>query len=94
MSVRIHPTAIVEDGVQLGDGTSVWDNVHIRGPARLGRSCIVGGKSYIAYGVTIVVHQLDREGRGGVMNDSAERSPLCAHEVLVRKPRACEAAVG
>ena len=29
MSVKIHPTAIVEDGVTLGDGTSVWDNVHI-----------------------------------------------------------------
>ena len=29
---RIHPTALVEDGVDIGDGTSVWDNVHIRGP--------------------------------------------------------------
>lgn len=53
MSVRIHPTAIVEDGVEIGAGTSVWDNVHIRGPSRIGRDCIIGGKSYIAYGVTI-----------------------------------------
>lgn len=53
MSVRIHPTAIVEAGVELGDGTSVWDNAHIRGPSRIGRDCIIGGKSYIAYGVTI-----------------------------------------
>lgn len=53
MSVRIHPTAIVEEGVEIGDGTSVWDNVHIRGPSRIGRDCIVGGKSYVAYGVTI-----------------------------------------
>jgi acetyltransferase-like isoleucine patch superfamily enzyme len=53
VSVRIHPTAIVEPGVELGEGTSVWDNVHIRGPARIGRSCIVGGKSYVAYGVEI-----------------------------------------
>ena len=29
---RIHPTAMVEDGVGIGDGTSVWDTVHIRGP--------------------------------------------------------------
>jgi acetyltransferase-like isoleucine patch superfamily enzyme len=50
---RIHPTALVEPGVELGEGTSVWDNVHIRGPARLGRDCIVGEKTYIAYGVTI-----------------------------------------
>lgn len=53
MSVRIHPTAIVESGVEIGDGTSVWDNVHLRGPSRIGRDCIVGGKSYIAYGVEI-----------------------------------------
>jgi len=50
---RIHPTAIVEDDVQLGAGTSVWDNVHIRHGARLGEECIVGGKTYIAYDVRI-----------------------------------------
>jgi len=54
MSPRIHSTAIVEDGVSIGDRTSVWDNVHIRGPGtRIGADCIVGEKSYIAYGVVI-----------------------------------------
>lgn len=53
MSVRIHPTAIIEDDVTLGDGTSVWDNVHIRHGARLGEQCLVGGKSLIAYDVSI-----------------------------------------
>lgn len=51
--VTIHPTALVEDGVQFGAGTMVWDNVHIRSGAQLGRNCIVGGKSYIAYDVRI-----------------------------------------
>ncbi len=53
MSVRIHPTAIIENDVILGDGTAVWDNVHIRHGARLGEQCIVGEKSYIAYDVVI-----------------------------------------
>lgn len=53
MSSRIHPTAIVEENVRLGAGTSVWDNVHIRHGASLGDDCIVGEKSYIAYGVKI-----------------------------------------
>ena len=53
MSVRIHPTAIVEAGVQIGEGSSVWDNAHLRGPSTIGCDCIVGGKSYIAYGVQI-----------------------------------------
>src|SRR5262249_30710841 len=51
MSVYVHPTAILEAGVALGDGTSVWDNVHVRRGARLGEECIVGEKTYIAYDV-------------------------------------------
>jgi acetyltransferase-like isoleucine patch superfamily enzyme len=53
VSARIHPTAIIEDNVSLGEGTSVWDNVHIRRDTTLGQQCIVGGKTYIAYGVRI-----------------------------------------
>lgn len=53
MAIRIHPTAIVEDGVTLGKNTSVWDNAHIRFGTSLGDECIVGGKSMIAYDVQI-----------------------------------------
>lgn len=49
----IHPTAIVEAGVQLGTGTAVWDNVHIRHGTTIGADCIVGEKTHIAYGVRI-----------------------------------------
>jgi acetyltransferase-like isoleucine patch superfamily enzyme len=49
----VHPTAIIEEGVTLGAGTAVWDNVHIRHSTTLGEQCIVGEKSYIAYGVKI-----------------------------------------
>lgn len=53
MTVKIHPTAIVEDNVVMGNGTSVWDSAHIRHGTVLGDECIVGGKSTIAYDVTI-----------------------------------------
>lgn len=53
MNYNVHETAIVEDGVTIGEGTSVWDNVHIRGPATIGDECIIGGKTYIAYDVFI-----------------------------------------
>lgn len=53
MGARIHPTALVEDGVRLGEGTSVWDSVHIRRNATIGDECIIGEKSYIAYDVRI-----------------------------------------
>ncbi len=50
---RVHPTAILEAGVTLGRGTSIWDNVHIRRDTTLGDECIVGEKTHIAYGVKI-----------------------------------------
>jgi UDP-2-acetamido-3-amino-2,3-dideoxy-glucuronate N-acetyltransferase len=53
MTSRIHPTAIIEDGVQIGRDTSVWDHVHIRHSTCIGEQCIVGEKTYIAYGVHI-----------------------------------------
>lgn len=49
----VHPTALVEDGVTLGVNTRVWDGVHIRRNARVGHDCIVGEKTYIAYGVGV-----------------------------------------
>jgi acetyltransferase-like isoleucine patch superfamily enzyme len=50
---RVHPTALIEEGVELGEGTAVWDNVHIRRNAKIGRSCILGEKTYVAYDVSI-----------------------------------------
>jgi acetyltransferase-like isoleucine patch superfamily enzyme len=52
-SVHIHPTARIEEGVEIGADTAIWDHVHVRGPTRIGRDCIVGEKTYIAYGVEI-----------------------------------------
>jgi acetyltransferase-like isoleucine patch superfamily enzyme len=51
--VAIHPTAIIEPGVIIGRGTAIWDNVHIRHSTQIGSDCIIGEKTYIAYGVRI-----------------------------------------
>ena len=49
----VHPTALVEDDVVLGEDTKVWDSVHVRHGARIGRSTILGEKTYVAYDVSI-----------------------------------------
>lgn len=49
----VHPTALIEDGVSLGQGTRVWDHVHIRHGASIGDECLIGEKTYIAYDVHI-----------------------------------------
>jgi acetyltransferase-like isoleucine patch superfamily enzyme len=51
--VKVHSTAVIEEGVAIGADSSVWDNVHIRKNAKIGHHCIVGEKTYIAYDVTI-----------------------------------------
>jgi len=53
MTTRIHPTALIEEHVTIGNGSAIWDNVHIRHGAKIGADCIVGEKSYIAYDVVI-----------------------------------------
>jgi UDP-2-acetamido-3-amino-2,3-dideoxy-glucuronate N-acetyltransferase len=53
MSTYIHPTAMLEAGVEIGDGTCVWDNVHIRKNTRIGRNSIVGEKTHISYDVQV-----------------------------------------
>jgi UDP-2-acetamido-3-amino-2,3-dideoxy-glucuronate N-acetyltransferase len=53
VGIRIHPTALVEANVSIGEGSSIWDNVHIRHDTTIGQQCIVGEKTYVAYGVTI-----------------------------------------
>ena len=51
--MTVHPTALVEPGVEIGSGTRVWDHVHLRRGAVIGRDCIIGEKTYIAGGVRI-----------------------------------------
>jgi acetyltransferase-like isoleucine patch superfamily enzyme len=44
---RIHATADIEAGVEIGRGTVVWAGVHARRGARVGRDCIIGEKTYL-----------------------------------------------
>jgi UDP-3-O-[3-hydroxymyristoyl] glucosamine N-acyltransferase len=53
VTTRVHPTAIIEENVRIGDATSIWDNVHVRHGTTIGSNCIVGEKTYIAYDVKI-----------------------------------------
>ncbi len=37
-----HPTAIIEDGVQIGEGTKIWHFTHIIKGAQVGNNCVIG----------------------------------------------------
>jgi len=44
---RVHPTAIVEDGAEIGEGTVIWHFAHVRSGAKIGRFCVVGKGVYV-----------------------------------------------
>jgi UDP-2-acetamido-3-amino-2,3-dideoxy-glucuronate N-acetyltransferase len=50
---RIHPTAEVEAGAEVGAGTSVWQLAHVRAGARVGAECVIGRGAYVGPGVRI-----------------------------------------
>ena len=52
-TTTIHPSAIVDDGAQLGEGCRVWHWVHISGGARIGRGCSLGQGVFVGNDVVI-----------------------------------------
>ena len=51
--ITIHPTAIVDEGATIGDGTRVWHWVHICAGARIGAGCSFGQNVFIGNRVVI-----------------------------------------
>jgi UDP-2-acetamido-3-amino-2,3-dideoxy-glucuronate N-acetyltransferase len=49
----IHPSAIVDEGAQLGEGTRVWHFVHVSAGARIGAGCSLGQGVYVGNDVQI-----------------------------------------
>lgn len=50
---KIHPTAVVDDNVQIGKGTSVWHFSHIQTGAKIGEKCTLGQNVNVANNVVI-----------------------------------------
>jgi UDP-2-acetamido-3-amino-2,3-dideoxy-glucuronate N-acetyltransferase len=50
---RIHPSAIVDEGAQLGAGTQVWHFAHVCAGAHIGPDCSLGQGVFVANDVQI-----------------------------------------
>lgn len=53
MNYKVHDTAIVDEGAQIGEGSRVWHWVHICGGAQIGRNCSFGQNVFVGNKVTI-----------------------------------------
>ena len=49
----MHPSAFIDDGVELGEGTSIWHVSHILEGSRLGKHCRIGQNVVIGPRVTV-----------------------------------------
>lgn len=48
-----HPTAVIDEGAEIGEGTKVWHFTHIMPGSRLGRNCNLGQNVVVSPGVVI-----------------------------------------
>lgn len=53
MAITIHPSAIIDAGAQIGEGSRVWHWVHISGKARIGQNCSFGQNVFVGNSVVI-----------------------------------------
>ena len=53
MTPGVHPSAIVDAGAQLGEGTRVWHFAHVCAGARIGAGCSLGQGVFVADDVVI-----------------------------------------
>ena len=53
MTNQIHPTALVEEGVSIGDRTKVWHGCHLRAGVTVGAEVGIGRNVYIGSDVKI-----------------------------------------
>ena len=51
--VMVHPTAVVDDGAVIGEGTRIWHFCHVMSGARLGERCNLGQNVFVAATVVL-----------------------------------------
>ena len=51
--VSVAATAIVDDGAVIGEGTRVWNFVHVREKAEIGKECVLADYVYVGRGVKV-----------------------------------------
>lgn len=77
MSTFIHPTAIIDPGAMIGEGTKIWHFSHVMEGAVIGDACSIGQNVFIASGVQL--------GRGCKVqnNVSLYEGLICEDEVFL-----------
>lgn len=53
LSYYAHPSAVLDEGCEIGEGTKIWHFCHIMADARIGAQCSLGQNVFVASGVVL-----------------------------------------
>lgn len=56
MTYAAHPSAVIDDGAAIGDGTKIWHFSHVCSGAQIGAGCTLGQNVYVATTAVIGDH--------------------------------------
>ena len=51
-----HPSACIDEGCEVGEGTRIWHHTHVTGGARIGKGCSIGQNVYVGKNARIGDH--------------------------------------
>jgi len=76
-----HPSAVVDSGAEIGDGTKIWHFSHIAARARIGERCVFGQNAFVAddvvIGCNVKVQNNVSIYTGTVIEDDVFLGPSC-----------------
>lgn len=91
MTVSVHPSAIVDEGAQIGDGSRIWHFVHVCAGARIGKSVSLGQNVFVGNKVVIGDHCKIQNNVSVYDNVTLEKGVFCGPSMVftnVYNPRA------
>ena len=81
-NITIHPTAIVDDGAQIGEGSRIWHWVHVCGGAKIGKGVSLGQNVFVGNKVVIGDHCKVQNNVSVYDNVTLEEGVFCGPSVV------------
>jgi len=81
-NITIHPTAIVDEGAQIGEGSRVWHWVHVCGGAKIGRGVSLGQNVFVGNKVVIGDHCKVQNNVSVYDNVTLEEGVFCGPSIV------------
>lgn len=91
MSFTVHPSSIVDDGAQIGDGSRIWHFVHVCAGARIGDEVSLGQNVFVGNNVVIGDRSKVQNNVSIFDNVTLEEGVFCGPSMVftnVHNPRA------